>query len=41
MHRIIATPIIVLLLFYIPVGYYLTMMFSHLISGHKSKLTKI
>jgi hypothetical protein len=41
MHRIIANPIIVLLLFYIPVGYYLIMMFPHLISGHKSKLTKI
>jgi hypothetical protein len=41
MHHIIASPIIVLLLFYIPVGYYLTMMFPHLISGHKSKLTKI
>ena len=41
MHRIIASPIIVLLPFYIPVGYYLTMMFPHLISRHKSKLTKI
>jgi hypothetical protein len=29
--------IIVLLLSYIQVGYYLTMMFSHLISEHKSK----
>jgi hypothetical protein len=41
MHHIIANLIIVLLLFYIPFGYYLTMMFPHLISRHKSKLTKI
>jgi hypothetical protein len=41
MHRITANPIIVLLLFYIRVGYYLTMIFPHLIYGHKSKLTEI